>query len=345
MILTPENRWMAAFALCGAVVAAILGAYFLHTPESPADTKLQTDAYPGPAPTATPGIAPSGGSRTAAKLPDPSRPPPGSGSVATGASDNPNLATATLIHRQLQSGYSAPACAEAQTGILELIQKVPENDPLWSWVLDRAHGCLRAPGRTAQNRALLDALAKIKPDHPRIRELLGLDLYDRGKIDQAASALDEALKDEPGTFEGWVSLADARLSEARALIVAGAEADAIRTRLLQAETAAQRALELAGPEVLPFALHTLAQVHTELGQSAEAIQWADRALEALRAGSAQYQTYMAAELHLFVGQTYYRAGQRDTGLAFMDQGIGMAPLAQQQADLRRIREEFLRRYP
>lgn len=94
----------------------------------------------------------------------------------------------------------------------------------------------------------------------------------------------------------------------------------------------------------PFALHMIARTQFEAGRGPAAVDWANQAVESVRATGSNYQPYMAADLYFFAGQIYYRASQRDTGLAYMEQGISMAPVARQQADLRRLRDEFLRMY-
>jgi len=250
-------------------------------------------------------------------------------------------ALATGIVERLQGGPTAAACEGAQVAILGLLQQARMDSALWSWGMDRARDCLRAPTAFRAKNSLLSALIDRYPDHPRVRELSGLQQYDAGDMEAAAESLEDAAP-ETDTFEAWETYADAQLARARQLQAAGDPR--WQDALARAESAAMRALELADAFMRPFALHTVARTQIEMGRPAEAVQWADQAVEAVRAGGSRYQAVMTAEFYVFAGQIYYRAGQRDTGMAYMDQGIGMAPRADQQAQLRNIRDQFLQMY-
>ena len=250
-------------------------------------------------------------------------------------------AQADAIATALRDGPTLAGCRAAEASLLTFARGVPARSPAWNWVLGRASECLRAPHAFRNDNVLLKGLLESFPDDPRVRALAGLQAYDAGRLDEAAAELEDAVEEE-GSFEAWESYADAQLSRALALRSRGEPG--WEELLLRAEAAAMRALELADEQSLPLALHTVARTQLELGRPAEAVQWADQAIASLQAAGSSYQAVMAAELYVFSGQVYFRAGQRDTGLAYMDHGIAMAASAQQQADLRRIREEFLRRY-
>lgn len=244
------------------------------------------------------------------------------------------------VHRILAQGPTLAACREAEPRLLALARGLPTASAGWDWTLSRARDCLRAPHDFRRRNGLLAGLRESFPDDPRVLALAGLERYDAGAFDEAVDLLEEA--EDQGTFEAWEAYADAQLSRAFEMREQGDPR--WQDALLRAEGAAMRALELAGDDVKPFALHTYARTQLELGRAIEAVHWADQAIAALRAGGSRYQALMAAELYVFSGQIYYRAGQRETGLAYMDQGIGMAGPPEQQADLRRIRDQFLRRY-
>lgn len=248
---------------------------------------------------------------------------------------NETRAEVTRIYEQLRGGPTTAACRGVQYGLLDLVENTAEDDPLWNWAMDRARDCLRAPGSFRLKNDLMAGLLRSKPNHPRVRELEGLQHYDTGNLEEAVFNLELALENGGGGFEAWQTLADAQLALARG------KDDAL-ARLSRAEAAAYEALKYPDSNTRPFALHTMARVQLELGRPAEAIQWAERAMQALQEGGPRYQSFMAAELHVFVGQIYYRAGQPDTGRAYMDQGVAIAQPGTQQNDLRRIRDEFLK---
>lgn len=293
------------------------------------------------------------GSLTGAPLPNPASPTPAAAASAPGRLAmapparpatplSPEQRTqADAISAALRDGPTLAACRAAEATLLAFVRSVPPRSMPWNWALARARDCLRAPHEFRKDSALLKGLLESFPDDPLVRQLAGLQSYDAGRFDEAAAELEDAVE-EKGSFEAWEAYADAQL--ARALAMRGRGDPGWQDVLMQAEAAAMRALELADERSLPLALHTVARTQMELGRPAEAIQWADQAIAALQAGGSRYQAVMTAELYVFSGQIYFRAGQRDTGLAYMDQGIATAASPQQQAELRRIREEFLRRY-
>lgn len=250
-------------------------------------------------------------------------------------------ALAQSVFDQVRTGPTAPACQGAQAGLLDLLRQAPLDSRLWLWGMDRARDCLRAPTAFRARNSLLAALIEQFPDHPRVKELAGLQQYDSGDMAGAAATLADAPADTR-SFEAWQSYADAQLALMRDLRTRGDPA--WQDALARAEDAAFRALDLARDTMRPFALHMIARTQLEAGRGPAAVDWANQAVESVRATGSTYQPYMAADLYFFAGQIYYRAGQRDTGLAYMEQGISMAPVARQQADLRRLRDEFLRMY-
>lgn len=245
---------------------------------------------------------------------------------------------AQAIHAVLSA--SRDGCRGAREGLLGLLRETPRAQPVWGWAMDRAVACLRAPRDARLGPDFLEELARLYPDHPKVREQLGAQAYDNGDAREAIEQLEQAVR-ENGTFEAWETLADARLALAAELQANGNAEDAL-ILWQQAQDAALNALAMATPAMRPFAMHTLARAELELGRAAPALQWADQSLAALAALDARTQTLLAPELYLFAGQIYYRAGQRDTGVAYMDQGVGMAQSARQVAELQRLRDEFLR---
>lgn len=227
-------------------------------------------------------------------------------------------------------------CRAVQSDLLGLLKKAHQTDRLSEWAMNQSIACLG----TSSDADFLDALAGTRPDHPRVRERLGLRAYQDGDIREALHQLMPAAE-ALDRFESWETLADAHLSLAAELSVSGDRASA-QEQLRLAEAAAQRALDRADATGAPFAMHTLARAALELGQIDSAIQWANRAIEALAgipAGSRQIA--LIPEMHLYVGQIYFRAGQRDAGLAYMQQAIAMAQTPQQQVQLNRVRDRFL----
>lgn len=291
----------------------------------------------GDAPSIQPAAGIPGGS--AAALP--------AGRAGTFASRPPvapeQRAAALRVISALAGGATQPGCEASETDLLALATSTPMDSPLWTWAVTRMQDCLRAPTPYRKNSPLLSRMKDLFPDHPRVQQLSGLQSYDQGRIADAAKELEEALGDE-GTFESWQTLADSKLTLARQAERAGKlpERDAA---LAAARDAMERALKLAPPALKPYALHTMARVELEQGHPAEAMQWADQALRAVQDGSGTYQAYMAAEMHVFAGQIYYRSGLRDSGLAYMDQGIALAGSDRQRAELQELRDRFLALYP
>lgn len=243
---------------------------------------------------------------------------------------------ALRVVEALMRGPTEAGCRASEDPLLNLAMDTDVDSPLWNWSLARMRDCLRAPTAYRAKSPLLAKLQDLFPDHPRVRELAGLQSYDQGRVADAAAELEEALA-ETGSFESWQTLADAKLSVARE---AGSPEERAAA-LAAAEDAMRRALPLATPALRPYALHTMARVQLEQGNAPAAIEWADRALEAVRDGSGTYQAYMAAEMNLFAGQIYYRAGQQETGLAYMDQGVAMAGSDRQRSELQQLRDRFL----
>jgi tetratricopeptide (TPR) repeat protein len=323
----------AAAALCLVLAAS---AYVQDRPQAP---PVAVAAHPAAAAEAR---LPSG--FTPARPSSPAVPGRGAAPAAERAAaplDPGQRAQADSIATALRDGPTLDGCRAAESSLLAFARSVPARSSAWNWALLRARDCLRAPHDFRQHNALMKGLLESFPDDPLVRQLAGLQSYDAGRLDEAAAQLEDSLG-EKGSFEAWEAYADAQL--ARALELRGRGDPAWEEVMLQAEAAALRALELADGPSLPLALHTVARTQLELGRAADAIQWADQAIAALQAGGSRYQAVMTAELYVFSGQVYFRAGQRDTGLAYMDQGIATAASAQQQAELRRIRDEFLRRH-
>ena len=300
-------------------------------------------AAPGAAPTAAsaeapasvaPGIAASVNSAgpVTTKTAPVREPPPAS------AAPDPH---AQAVYAQLKSGPSAAACEAAQPEILELLGGAAVDSSLWRWGMGRARECLRATTPFRAKNSLLAALIERWPDHPLVRELAGLQQYDAGDLAGAAATLEDANK-EGGSFESWETYADAQLARFKQQRAAGDPA--WQDTLARAEAAARRAVELASPDTLPFAWHTLARAQLERGHADDAIASANAALEALRANNAKYQAFMTGQLYVYCGQIYWRAGQRDTGRAYMDQGVAMAPQEDQRAQLARVRDSFMAAY-
>jgi tetratricopeptide (TPR) repeat protein len=326
-------------AITAGVAAAAAGAWLLLAPdrEAPAQAQAANVSPPAANLAGVPTLAaPAPGRAAPARPPvEPLRP------QQLAELGSPLQTLASSLFEQLKGGPTAAACEGAQGGLLQLLGQTPVNSAAWNWGMNRARDCLRAPTAFRANNKLLAGLIDRYPDHPRVKELAGLQQYDAGDMDAAVEALEEAAE-EANTFEAWVSYADAQLARMQALRAQGDPA--WQDALARAESAAFRALELANVAMRPFAMHTIARTQLEAGRWPEAVQWADQAVQAVQAAGSNYQAYMAAELYVFAGQIYYRAGQRDTGLAYMDQGISMAARADQQADLRRIRDEFLQMY-
>jgi tetratricopeptide (TPR) repeat protein len=334
------SQSLTAIAITAGLAAAAAGAWWSRqAPDSSRtpDSYVLPEAAPAAARPAPAGDAP--GSMARHSLPRAAAPVPPP--VPMVEMPTALRALTTEVLDRLRGGPTAAACEGAQAAILGLLQQSRMDSSLWGWGMDRARDCLRAPTAFRAKNGLLSALIDRYPDHPRVRELSGLQQYDAGDMDAAAESLEDAAP-ETDTFEAWETYADAQLARARQLQAAGDPR--WQDALVRAENAAMRALELANAFMRPFALHTVARTQIEMGRPAEAVQWADQAVEAVRAGGSRYQAVMTAEFYVFAGQIYYRAGQRDTGMAYMDQGIGMAPRADQQAQLRNIRDEFLRMY-
>ena len=140
-----------------------------------------------------------------------------------------------------------------------------------------------------------------------------------------AATLDQAGRAQ--LAQGLEARRDGRSVQARGLFEAAA-------------TALGQAIELSGERVDPWTLQSMAQAQLELGNDVDAIAWADRALQRVRAGGGDdYEAFRSATLTMNVGIVYYRAGQRQTGVAYMDQAISMAPTAFDRADFADLKAE------
>jgi tetratricopeptide (TPR) repeat protein len=323
----------------GVSVVALAAAWYAN--QGPVRPAGSPDGVLETVPTGVPSSASAG----ALRAPAPSAPTRSAALPPAGREEAPldpeQRAQADAIASALRDGPTLAGCRAAETTLLAFARGVSPRSAAWNWAIGRARDCLRAPHEFRKDNALLKGLLESFPDDPIVRQLAGLQSYDDGRLDDAVAQLEDAVE-EKGSFEAWESYADAQLS--RALQMRSRGEPGWQDVLMQAEAAAMRALELADDQSLPLALHTVARTQLEMGRAAEAIQWADQAVAALQAGSSRYQAVMTAELYVFSGQIYYRAGQRDTGMAYMDQGIASAASPQQQAELQRIRDEFLRRY-
>lgn len=286
------------------------------------------------------GPAPGGAAEAATALAagpaDPQPQPQPMGPFA--ASTSAVFERARAIHAALR--LAPEGCGQAGEELLGMIREVPHTHPLWGWALDRAIACTRTPGRPRAGADLLDAIATLYPDHPKVRARLGEQAYENGDAREAIRQL-EAAAETTGTFEAWETLADARLALATEMQAHGNDPAAQILRL-EARDAAQRALAAAPGHLQPFAMHMLARTELELASVQSAVRWADQSLLALSEIDARLQAMLAPEIYLFAGQIYFRSGQRETGLAYMDQGISMARTPRQVAELRMIRDEFLR---
>lgn len=331
------NRWL--FVGLSVMGCALAGAAFLLLPEAQPKLSPAGDRTSAQAP------APSFTARESAPEAIPATPvlpatvatnSPAGRPIVTPEQRNAALGVVAALGR----GPTADGCQQSEAALLSLATETAIDSPLWDWTLKRMQDCLRAPTPYRTKSPLLAKLQDLFPGHPRVLELTGLQSYDEGRPADAAAELEQALGDT-GTFESWQTLADAKLAVARD----AASSEDRAAALASAEDAIQRALPLASDALRPYALHTMARVQLEQGNAAAAIEWANRALQAVGEGSGVYQAYMAAEMNLFAGQIYYRAGQRDTGRAYMDQGLAMASSDRQRSELRQLRDRFLELYP
>lgn len=321
-------------------VAALIGQGPRATGPGPDSPRGMIEAVPAPA-----GGSSGSPALESAVLPVPeatatvTAPPAVAGGAGATTAQRAAYDRAVGVHAVL-TGSAVDGCRNARSGLLGLIREAPPADPVWGWAFDRAISCLRAPGGARLGPDFLEELAQLQPAHPKLREQLGKQAYDNGDAREAIVQLEQAVL-ENATFEGWETLADARLALA-AELQANGNAEGAQALRQQAQDAALNALALASEPMRPFAMHTLARAELELGRFAAALQWADQSLAAVAALDTRMQAVLAPELYLFAGQIYYRAGQHDTGIAYMDQGIGMAQPGRQVAELQRLRDEFLR---
>lgn len=120
------------------------------------------------------------------------------------------------------------------------------------------------------------------------------------------------------------------------------QVDKARESFESAAAALAKAIELSGERIDPGTLESMAEAQLELGNPVEAVSWVDEALERLRLGSNDdYTQFRAAQLTMNAGIVYYRAGQKSTGVAYMDQAISMAPTDFDREDFRDLKEETI----
>lgn len=216
---------------------------------------------------------------------------------------------------------------------------LPEGDPIGAWAAGALADCYYALRKRDEKRALLDIMLAVAPQHARTLELQGN--YERlaGDPEKAIEYLERAL-DRNKSFQNWESLAEARLTLAHQL--RGTDADRSSTLYKGARAAARSALELANPGMAPFVMQNLALVELALGNHTAATSWVEQAIAALQSvPSSNAQALLAPPLYVGAGEIYYRTGQRQVGLAYMDQGVGMAFDAGQRRMLEQQRREVL----
>lgn len=237
--------------------------------------------------------------------------------------------SAQRIAETLSAGATVRTCEAVRADIVQFARLVSKDLRLLQWGIGRAEACLPMLAGLEEQREFLESLVQAAPESGRLLELLGRQYLFLGRAEDAVTAMQASLavKETPGT---WDLLAGANLSMART----ASESDA-RSLLEEADAALRRALALSGQKPDPWTLARMAEVQLAQGNQSEAIIWADRAISAIRSGAV---TNAVASLYMKVGDIHYRAGMPETGIAYMDHAINVAPTTEQREQYRAMKD-------
>lgn len=228
---------------------------------------------------------------------------------------------AEVVYQRIQANGLKEACPQVMDGIVGLVRGAPEHSALWQWGIERASECISFVRDPEVKKNILRWLLAADPKNHEFLTARALNEFQFGNFDLAAKELEGALAEED-FHEGWDLLGMARLKQAREFDVAK-EADKRVASLMAAKYALLRSIELGGSPANPLTMSRLAEVEFGLGDTDAALAWADKAIQGARPGGSEINTFSAATVYFNVGIVYYRAGQRETGIAYMDQGINL----------------------
>lgn len=304
-----------------------------------------------------PGSGPEHGERLTAATPTPSigetsstgalkHPPalltsdsPGNNAAAT----TELRAVAQRIHEALSVAHmSEAACTAVKSDLIAITEALPVGSELWAWSMDRVEACFSSGLRDrAANGALFRRLALREPSSARVLRLLAEHYLALNRYAIAVPLLRKAAELEEGP-QLLTKLARAELAAATDLRRLGGSERDIAQHLGSAQRAYERAMSLSGANADPWMIQGAAQVRLESGDPVGAIALADRALQsAAFTPTSDSQAFAKAGLYVNVGGIYYRAGQQETGIAYMDQGISMVAKAEHRDVLMQLKATFV----
>lgn len=227
---------------------------------------------------------------------------------------------ATFVHERLKADFGTETCLEVETSLFSLIVGLPENTELAKWAMDRVDGCAKTMPYE-QQKAYLERLLEVKPHHVRTLTALGMLEISRGHahMEVAIERLGEALRaaNTPATA---YELGLAQLAYAQGLRDSEA-----KKRAWMFEGAAhsfERAIDLGADDV--WIHQAMAAAKLGLGQFDDAVAHAERALASVDQKMLSAEPGVLSDLYFDLGRILFRSGQKETGVAYMDQGIGTA---------------------
>lgn len=229
------------------------------------------------------------------------------------------------VFGMLRSGVSRESCTAAWEGLTSLLMTEPERSALGLWTMDRVASCVRVMGTAEEQSSLLASLLAKKPGSFRLLLELGRTEMARSDYVQAMRYFEQANAVEVDSY-GLTQLANSKLLAALEVQYTTGNNDERLALLRDAEVALAKADSIAGASLDAWTLQKMAKVKLGLGKPTEAMEWVERAVLAMKGGgSSEIEQISIAALYFNIGEIYYKAGQRGTGIAYMDQAIGLAP--------------------
>jgi tetratricopeptide (TPR) repeat protein len=193
----------------------------------------------------------------------------------------------------------------------------PFEDDMRSFKVDRMkriaqYWDLSRQGRQDEAFDFLQRLAAQAPDEG-ICFILGFELYKANRFDEAADALQTALRFNVGNVKAQLFLGAALLQRGEKLLRDGRDSEAALDLFRQAIACEDRTLKLQSDS---------GQAHLIRGRALKYLGRTEEATQALRQ-ALLYQPEFA-EIHLTLGELLAEAGQLDEGLAHLENAVRVA---------------------
>lgn len=229
-----------------------------------------------------------------------------------------------IFERLAEVGFSRDSCLELRPAFARLANESQGHADLWQWAFRQIEICVMWLSGYEEKRSFVEDLLHASSGNPDLLITIAKVESTNAQSRLAVEYLKQALGKEESAH-AWDLLGGEELSLAIRSSETSHDLRAREELLSDARRAMGRAIELAGANADAWMYQRLARVNAELGDAQEAITWADKAILALKQGGDSYiEGYAAAALYFEVGVVYYKVGQHKTGVAYMDQGIGLA---------------------